>query len=301
MNVVTCELFYAKEVFTSRKEVVSPSRKLSPNLFKASLIGRRMIPKILHVFLGRTRKNPPTTPDPGNLPRSPDGDEDTDRNVHEPPSEATPAPRWNSETTNGTGDVTRMGDRGPRGTGQNSFNSSTRSNIANLSKSYYSDKDRYNGLPTDNFDRKLCQFEERCDQAGVSNDEKHRAFSIMLTARARDYYFDSLRGKKHTFQDMTASIKRRFITSEHKRTLLREWDNLTLNGILGENAGNPRKFCLESPVSHMHELQCGLPPPYCNDEIFGNKRLNAVKDFDACKCAYYKPVETVEGLISDLH
>ena len=81
--------------------------------------------------------------------------------------------------------------------------SSNRSNISNLAKSYYSDSDRYSGLPTDNFDRKSSLFTERCDQSSVAEDEKHRAFSIMLTGRARDFYFENLQGKDFGLDDMT--------------------------------------------------------------------------------------------------
>ena len=51
----------------------------------------------------------------------------------------------------------------------------------------------------------------------------------------------------------------------------------------------------------MHALQSGLPSAYRNDEIFKNKLLNAVKDVESCRFAYFKPADTVEGLISDLH
>lgn len=191
--------------------------------------------------------------------------------------------------------------RSPSGTHSVGNNPFYRNNIPNLSKAYFSDKDRYSGFPTDNFDRKLCLFNERCDQAGIPDDEKHRAFSIMLTGRARDFYFDHIRGSNCSFNDMTSSVKRRFITAEHVRTLVREWDSLTLEGIMSENVGKPSKFCLEELVSRMHSLQSSLPAAYANEERFKNKLLNAVKDVDACKLAYFKPAPTVEGLISDLH
>lgn len=177
----------------------------------------------------------------------------------------------------------------------------TRQGISNLAKVYNYDGDRYSGLTSDNFDRKLSLFEERCDQASVSDEDKSRAFSIMLTGRARDFYFDNLRGKSMSFTQLTSAIKRRFITAEHERTLVREWDSLNLQTVIAENIGKPRKQCLEDLVSRMHALQSGLPNAYCNDEIFKNKLLNAVKDVEECRFAYFKPAETVEGLISDLH
>lgn len=50
----------------------------------------------------------------------------------------------------------------------------------------------------------------------------------------------------------------------------------------------------------MRELQCGMFYAYCNDKIFENILLNAVKDVDACKLAYFKPADSIEELISDL-
>lgn len=70
---------------------------------------------------------------------------------------------------------------------------------------------------------------------------------------------------------------------------------------MAENAGDPRKVCLEFLVSRMHELQSGLSEAYRNDEIFRNKLLNAVKNVDASKLAYYKPADSFEGLVSDLY
>lgn len=100
--------------------------------------------------------------------------------------------------------------------------SSTSSGIINLSKSYILDSDQYNYLPIDNFDWKLSLLNERCDQASLDDDEKHLAFSIRLVCRARDFYFDNLRGKNVSFEQMTVTVIRRFITAEYERTLVRE-------------------------------------------------------------------------------
>lgn len=123
----------------------------------------------------------------------------------------------------------------------------------------------------------------------------------MLTCRATDFYFDNLRGRDMSFENMTAAVKRRFITAEHERTLVPEWDSLKLNGVMSEYVGKPPKFFLEELVSRMHALQSGLPKTYCNDEIFNNILLNDVKHVEGCRVAYFKPAATVEGLISDLH
>lgn len=67
----------------------------------------------------------------------------------------------------------------------------------------------------------------------------------MLAGSARDFYFSNLRDEGLLCSEMTAAVKRRFITAEQKRTLVFEWDSLTLQEIMAKNAGKPLKFCLE--------------------------------------------------------
>lgn len=99
--------------------------------------------------------------------------------------------------------------------------------ITNLSKTYYTDSNRYNGLPTDNSGRKQSLFEELCGQASTTENLKGRAFSIMLTYYARHYYFDSLRGKQLSFLELDEAVIQRLVTAEQKTALVRDWDSLT--------------------------------------------------------------------------
>lgn len=71
----------------------------------------------------------------------------------------------------------------------------SRMGLCNSSKFYFSDNDRYSGLPTDNLARNTCLFEERCDQASFASHDKYRAFSIMLAGCALEFYFDNLQNK----------------------------------------------------------------------------------------------------------
>lgn len=109
---------------------------------------------------------------------------------------------------------------------------------------YYLDNDFYNGLSTDKIDCKLCMFKKRWDQAGADHGEKYWEISIMLTGRTKDYYFDHLRCKNLTFDNMMTSYRCQFITAEHDRRLVRVWNNLTVNILMAENAGKLRKFFL---------------------------------------------------------
>lgn len=98
----------------------------------------------------------------------------------------------------------------------------------------------------------------------------------MLTCRERYFYFENIQVKQLSFEGMIMIVKRGFITAEHERTLVREWDSLTLRRFISENAGYPKNHCLEELVSCMHSLQSGITKSYCNDDIFINMLLNAV-------------------------
>lgn len=93
--------------------------------------------------------------------------------------------------------------------------------VANLSKYYYLNNNRYNRIRTENFDRKLFLFNELCNLVGVDDEEKHKAFSKMFTGRVRDYYFDHLGDENLTTENMAASVRRRFITAEIERAVVR--------------------------------------------------------------------------------
>lgn len=174
-------------------------------------------------------------------------------------------------------------------------------NLSNLFKAYSSDDDRYSGLTQDNFDRKFVLFEERCDQADLNEDDRQRAFSIMLCKEARQYYLDTLRIQKLPLDELVRRIKERFHTPERTRALLREWDNLSFTIVKSKFPSSSLSECLEMMISKLTDIQSSLPSEYRNDTILRNKLLNSVRDVAECRLAYHKPADTVQGVISDLH
>lgn len=56
--------------------------------------------------------------------------------------------------------------------------------MTNLFTAYFNDREKYSAVLSDNFEWKLMLFHERCDQANIPENDKQRAFSIMLVGRA---------------------------------------------------------------------------------------------------------------------
>lgn len=173
--------------------------------------------------------------------------------------------------------------------------------IANISKSYNRDEDRYNGKENDNFEHKVWIFKERCDQNAIDEVERSKAFSIMLYGHALQFYFDELQGKRLTVDQLCDGMRKRFLTEEHTRAILHEWESIKLQSIMSRNGEKKPIECLEILVALLQDIHSGLSKEYCNEVILRSKLLNAVKDVDVCKLAYFKPATDLSGIIADLH
>lgn len=90
-------------------------------------------------------------------------------------------------------------------------------------------------------------FNERCEQNDPGEPDKPKAFSITLTRRALQYYFDHLKGRRLNLDDLCGSIRRRY--EEPTRGLLLEWDSITLETIMSKNSGEEATECLNLLVA----------------------------------------------------
>lgn len=59
--------------------------------------------------------------------------------------------------------------------------------------------------------------------------------------------------------------------------------------------------CFELIIENILDIQSSLSSEYRNESVLQNKLLIAIKYVKSCQLAYYKPAETVQGVISDLH
>lgn len=87
------------------------------------------------------------------------------------------------------------------------------------------DEEHYEGSLVENFDRMLSMFNERCEEAGVSDLEKTKSLSIMLCGRDLQFYLDLIPGKGHDYKTLTEGVKKRSVTVYHSRTPLRDLDS----------------------------------------------------------------------------
>lgn len=141
-------------------------------------------------------------------------------------------------------------------------NSDLSKNIVNISNSYYGKEEKYSDNEDDNFKLKFKLFKEPCDQNSVEGMDRPKAFLIMLIGRARQSYFDNFHGKWVTIADLFNGVRERFLTIEHVRSLLREWDSINFNAVMSMNPDKKRWECLNILVSWLQDIQSGLTNKY---------------------------------------
>lgn len=109
----------------------------------------------------------------------------------------------------------------------------------------------------------------------------------MLCGRALQFHFDNFQGICHDMEDLCEGLQKRLLSKDHVRSLLREWDPMTLSYFISQHVDKQPTECFERLVSSLQDIQSGLSKKYSNESIFQNKLLNAIRDFDACKFAYF--------------
>lgn len=123
----------------------------------------------------------------------------------------------------------------------------------------------------------------------------------MLMGNARQFYFDSLKKKNLSIEELEMADKSRFKTPERVHALLREWESLSLKSVTTSSLKNSLSACLKNLIERLSDIQSSLPAKYHSEKILLYKILNAVRDVESCKLAYHKPADIVQGVTSDLH
>lgn len=105
-------------------------------------------------------------------------------------------------------------------------------------------------------------FNDLCTQNSLEDSEKPKASSTMLSQRALPYYFDHLQGKRLNLDSISAVMWKRFLTEEHMRVLLLEWDSISLQSVMSENGVNKANECHILLIACLEDIQSVLPKDY---------------------------------------
>lgn len=143
-------------------------------------------------------------------------------------------------------------------------------------------------------------FFEIYEQANVLDEDRSRAFSLVLTRHSRQFYFDYFKQWNISLVEHEVAVKSRLFASELTKALMRQWNALTLITIMISKADESPSQFLELLIKNffdIHTFSTGL----LQQTDLENKLQNSIKFVDAFKLAYYKLAVTVHGVISDSH
>lgn len=94
--------------------------------------------------------------------------------------------------------------------------------MGQLFEAYISTGDRYSGMTSNNFDRIHTLFIERCRHTDIAEQDRHKAFLIMLRRTARTFFFEFLMSKNLDLLLLSITVKERYQTLERTRAVSKE-------------------------------------------------------------------------------
>lgn len=134
-------------------------------------------------------------------------------------------------------------------------------------KAYTKDGDRYSGTTTDNFDRKFQLFIERCDEVDISEEDGHRALSILLINNAFKLPSTSCHRKIRIFLSLAKGVRERLKPTERTRAFPLEQEGLILKDVITTNREKTPFAILELFIAKLTDTQRALPKEFRSDTI----------------------------------
>jgi hypothetical protein len=177
-------------------------------------------------------------------------------------------------------------------------------NRSNMARNYKTNM-KYSGRK-DCFNQRLEIFYDQCDSAGIPPEGFRRAFTIMLTGDALDYYYNNSLRHITSFEDICTKIRANFEGEEYKREMLTLWSTISLQDRMKEDPSTTTIQHFEGMYKQLKDIQMRLPEHVRGrneedkDALLHNRILTACRDVAACRAACFNPPRTTEGLASSL-
>ncbi|RKF96015.1 hypothetical protein GcM1_034002 [Golovinomyces cichoracearum] len=105
---------------------------------------------------------------------------------------------------------------------------------------FYTEEEKYSGSQ-DRFDFKLTIFKDICEKVNLPEDKRIKGLPIMLKGDAKKFYYQSL--FPHTnnltnFDEIVNKIKSNLEGAEYQRTILENWQDITLDSFILKHLKN---------------------------------------------------------------
>jgi len=161
---------------------------------------------------------------------------------------------------------------------------------------------RYDGEMYNILNMKLAIFYDCCRKVGLTSDQYHNAYSVMLKGRASAFYYDKLSVGDLNFDQMIYWTRVHFETEENRQEYMKEWRALTFFEVVKRNPDKSRLDCLQILFDKLQILQRGLTEFYQTDYSCSlrDQVISACQGVKECEMCLFKPADTFEGVCSEL-
>ncbi|RKF84200.1 hypothetical protein GcM1_140003, partial [Golovinomyces cichoracearum] len=110
----------------------------------------------------------------------------------------------------------------------------------------------------DKFDFKLIIFKDICEQVNLPEDKRIKGLPIMLKGEAKKFYYQSLFphiNNLTNFDEIVNKIKSNFEGAEYQRTILENWQDITLDSFILKSPKKPLSENSEDLLAMLRDLQ----------------------------------------------
>lgn len=150
------------------------------------------------------------------------------------------------------------------------------SGFFHLIKYCHKEDDRCGDIGAENFDRNMTLSSERNDQCEWPK-QKGGCIHLYSEGFSSESFFDSLQGSSMTLAELVDVMIKFFVAAEHKRTLIREWDDTMLEKVTKTKQNEKKMEFYNFLAILVKKIQFSLSNTYQNNEILDEKVRNAVK------------------------
>ena len=174
--------------------------------------------------------------------------------------------------------------------------------MADVMKTYnQADKGQlYSEKQYDHFEEKYVIFKDACHKLQLPDDQLVVAFFLMLTERARTFYFKKILHRNVLLKEIIRLLKAEFETKEIQQGYLQEWHAVSLADVIADNPSQTKRQCFDILIKKLEKIQPGLSSDYQTETIMASRIILAVQGISECTIALYNSATILEGLCSDL-
>ena len=143
--------------------------------------------------------------------------------------------------------------------------------MSDIIKMYSSSKAKqYSGAEYDHLDYKIAIYEDYCRKYSLTEDDKARAFSSILSGPAENYYHMSIMPVTQQYTECVRMLREYFETPQQKHEYQNQWNQLIFYNIVKKHSDKSNIERFNILVNKFYKLRPGLSLEMCTDYVMAD-------------------------------